>query len=211
MQQSKQPVAIVVSLRRMVLLNRYYKITKFYTFLRNTALKGGLTILLFVLVLLGLEYYVLDFNAILNKFVENYSPRAIYSFFFLSETFLGLVPPEAFIAWASKSASPWLFLFILATMSYLGGIASYFIGNRLFLLPYLRNYIENKVAHHIENLKKWGGLFVVLGAVSPIPHSMVSMASGLVKYSFKQYLLWSLFRYARFAIYALVIFQMFKK
>jgi len=207
MEQNRQPVAIAVSLRRMVLLNRYYKITKFYTFLRNTALKGGLTILFFLLVLVGLEYYVLDFNDILNNFVENYSPRAIFSSFFLSETILGLVPPEAFIAWASKSASPWLFLFILATMSYLGGVASYFIGNRLFLLPYLRNRIENKVADHIDNLKKWGGFFVVLGAVSPIPHSMVSMASGLIKYSFKQYLLWSLFRYARFAIYAWLIFK----
>lgn len=209
MQQNKQPLTIAVSYRRMVLLNRYYKITKFYSFLKDTAIKGGIGIFAVVLILLGLEYFVVDFNVLLNHFVANYSPKAIYSFFFVSETFLGLVPPEIFIAWTSKSAAPWLFLFVLATMSYLGGIASYFIGNRLFMVPYLRNYIENKVNHHIKNLKKWGGLFVVMGAVSPIPHSMVSMASGLIKYSFKQYLLWSLFRYARFLIYGLVIFQIF--
>ncbi|SMO85732.1 membrane protein YqaA, SNARE-associated domain [Saccharicrinis carchari] len=209
MQQNKQPVTIAVSMRRMVLLNRYYKITKFYSFLKNTAIRGGIGIIAFVLVLLGLEYFLLDFNVLLNNFVDTYSPRIVYSFFFLSETILGLIPPEVFIAWASKSSAPWLFLFLLASMSYLGGVASYFIGNRLFMLPFLRNYIQNKVANHIENLKKWGGFFVVLGAVSPIPHSMVSMASGLVRYNFKQYLLWSLFRYVRFLIYGLVIFQIF--
>ncbi|MDG1188919.1 MAG: short-chain dehydrogenase, partial [Flavobacteriales bacterium] len=59
------------------------------------------------------------------------------------------------------------------------------------------------------NLRKWGGVFVFLGAVSPLPHSMVSMACGLIKYNFKHYLLLSLFRYVRFLVYALVIFQVF--
>jgi hypothetical protein len=35
------------------------------------------------------------------------------------------------------------------------------------------------------------------------------MACGLIKYNFKHYLLWSLFRFARFIVYALVIFQVF--
>jgi membrane protein YqaA with SNARE-associated domain len=100
-------------------------------------------------------------------------------------------------------------LLILATISYVGGIISYLIGNRLFLIPVVKNHIENKIAKHIVNLRKWGGLFVLLGAISPIPHSLVSLASGLIKYNFRYYLIWSLFRYARFVIYALVIFKVF--
>ena len=191
------------------MLNRYYKITRFYSFLKSTAYKGGSVILVFVLLLLGLEYFLLDINSLLNSLVESYAPQIIFPFFLISETILGIIPPEIFIAWASKSATPWLFLFVLASLSYIGGIISYFIGNRLFLISSVKNYMENKVATHITNLRKWGGLFVVLGAISPIPHSMVSLASGLIKYSFKQYLLWSLFRYLRFALYALVIFHVF--
>ena len=141
--------------------------------------------------------------------VNTYSPKIIYSVFLLSETFLGLVPPEMFIAWASKLEIPWGALFILATLSYLGGIISYFLGTRLFLIPSVKNHIENKIQKHIVNLRKWGGIFVFLGAVSPVPHSIVSLASGLIKYNFKSYLLWSLFRYMRFIIYALVIFGIF--
>ncbi len=194
---------------RLHIFNRYYKITKFYSFLRSTAIKGGIAIVLFGTILLALEYFFLDFNALLNGLVTNYSPKVIFSFFLLSETVLGLVPPEIFIAWASKSSTPWLFLFILATMSYLGGIIAYFLGNRLFLIPAVKNHIENKIAIHINNLRKWGGLFVFIGAMLPLPHSIVSLACGLIKYDFKNYLLWALFRYLRFAIYALIIFQIF--
>lgn len=159
--------------------------------------------------MVGLELFILDFNNILNDFVAKYSPQAIFSFFLASETILGIVPPEIFIAWASKSATPWLFLFILASMSYLGGIIAYFIGNRLFLIPSIKNHIENKIAIHISNLRKWGGLFVFIGAMLPIPHSIVSLACGLIKYDFKHYVLWALFRFVRFGIYAAVIFQIF--
>jgi membrane protein YqaA with SNARE-associated domain len=193
----------------LVLLNRYYQITKFYSFLRNTAFKGGAGIIAFVLLLVGLELFVLDFNSLLNHLVATYSSTFIFSFFLASETILGIIPPEVFIAWSSKSANPWLFLFVLATISYAGGIISYFIGNRLFLIPSIKNHIENKIEKQIVNLRKWGGLFVLLGAISPIPHSIVSLASGLIKYNFKHYLMWSLFRYARFVIYALVIFKVF--
>lgn len=193
--------------RRLVLLNRYYKITNFYTFLGDVAIKGGTGIAVFLLLIVGLELFVIDINSLLNTLVETFSAKIIFGFFLASEAILGLVPPEIFIAWASKSATPWLFLVILATMSYVGGVISYFIGTRLFLIAPVKNHIENKVAKHIVNLRKWGGLFVVLGAISPIPHSLVSLASGLINYSFRKYLLWSLFRYLRFGLYALVIFN----
>lgn len=193
----------------LLLLNRYYMITRFYPFLKNVAIKAAILIVSFVLLLVGLEYFFLDFNTLLTKLVETFSAKYIFLSLFVSETLLGLLPPEVYIAWAAKSVSPWLFLFVLASMSYLGGIAAYFIGRRLFLVPKIKNYMENKVSTHIRNLRKWGGLFVFIGAMLPIPHSMVSMASGLIRYNFKYYLLFALFRYVRFVLYALVIFQIF--
>ena len=193
--------------KRLATLNRYYKITRFYSFLKDTSFKGGILLIIFVLLILGVNTYVVDINSLLNNLVETYSPKVIMLFFLFSESFLGLVPPEIFIVWASKSAHPSFYLFVLATISYLGGIISYLIGGRLFLIPSIKNHIEIQVAHHIVNLRKWGGLFVVLGAISPVPHSIVSLACGLIKYSFKNYLLWSLFRYLRFIVYAIVIFK----
>ncbi len=193
----------------MILMNRYYKITKFYSFLKVTAVKGGITILVFVAILLALEYFFIDINALLTTLVANYSVQAVFSVFLISETFLGLLPPEIFIAWAAKAVNPWLFLFIIATLSYIGGVIAYFIGQLLFRIPSVRYHIENKIAKHISNLRKWGGFFVFVGAMLPLPHSVVSMACGLIKYNFRNYLLWALFRYVRFVLYAIVIFSVF--
>lgn len=190
-------------------MNRYYRITKFYTFLKDTSIKAGITIFIIGLLLLGLEHFFLDFNAMLDKLVTTFSPQAILAIFALSETFFGLIPPEIFIAWSAKSAEPLLFLLFLASLSYIGGIIAYLIGKLLLQIPSIRVHLEKKIAGHIANLRKWGGLFVFIGAMLPIPHSVISMACGLIKYNFRQYLLWALFRYLRFGIYALAIFQIF--
>ncbi|MHC1776690.1 MAG: YqaA family protein [Lentimicrobium sp.] len=195
--------------QKILIINRYYKITRFYTFLKDTTIKAGLTIFAIGLILLGLEHFFLDFNVLLDKLVTTFSTQAILLVFLISETFLGLIPPEIFIAWSAKSAYPLLFLFFLATISYTGGVIAYLIGNLLFMIPSVRNHLEKKIAGHIINLRKWGGFFVFIGAMLPIPHSVVSMACGLIKYRFTDYLLWALFRFLRFGIYALVIFQVF--
>lgn len=199
----------MITQAKVLALHRYYRITKFYAFLKDTAFKGGITILAFVAVLVGLEYFFIDINSLLNSLVENYSPVIVVSFFLISETILGIVPPEIFIAWSAKSVTPWLFLFFLATASYVGGILAYYTGTLLFRIPSVSFYIKHKIALHIKNLRKWGGFFVVVGALLPIPHSVVSLASGLIKYDFRSYLLWALFRYVRFGVYALVIFKIF--
>ena len=195
--------------KRLSLINRYFKITQFYSFIKSTAFKGAIVAIIFIVLLLFVDSFIVDIGSLLTNLVETCSPLVILSVFLLSESFLGLLPPEIFIAWASKSSNSYLNLFLLSSISYIGGIISYFIGNRLFLIPSVKDHIELKIAKHITNLRKWGGIFVFLGAVSPIPHSIVSMACGLIKYNFKYYLLWSLFRFIRFLVYALVIFQVF--
>ena len=195
--------------KRLSLINRYFKITQFYSFIKSTAFKGAIVAIIFIVLLLFVDSFIVDIGSLLTNLVETCSPLVILSVFLLSESLLGLLPPEIFIAWASKSSNSYLNLFLLSSISYIGGIISYFIGNRLFLIPSVKDHIELKIAKHIINLRKWGGIFVFLGAVSPIPHSIVSMACGLIKYNFKYYLLWSLFRFIRFLVYALVIFQVF--
>ena len=194
-------------LRRWSLVHRYYKITRFYSFLKNTAYQAFFMIVIFVLLLMAVNFFIIDINLLINNILETYSPKIVILCFLISESILGLIPPEIFILWSSKSGSPFLFLFALATVSYIGGAVSYFIGMRISLMPAVSKHVERKIKQHIINLRKWGGLFIVLGAISPIPHSIVSIGAGLIDYKFKYYLLWSLFRYLRFVIYYLVILQ----
>jgi len=196
------------ALKRCSLVNRYYKITGFYSFLKKIAYQAFFIIVIFVLLLMAFNFFIIDVNLFIHNILERYSPKMVILCFLISESLLGLIPPEIFIWWSSKSTSPSLFLFAIATVSYIGGAVSYFIGMRISLRPAISKHVERKIKQHIINLRKWGGFFIVLGAMSPIPHSIVSIGAGLINYKFKYYLLWSLFRYLRFIIYYLIILQL---
>lgn len=188
-------------------MNRYYTLTEFYSFLKRIALKGLWLTLFFVGSILLIDNFIVDIEKLLTLFVENSNAIFVLIVFYVSETFLGLLPPEVFIAWTSKMSNPWLMLFITATLSYAGGITAYFIGRRLRKIPIIHDRIKFHIAKHLINLRKWGGFLVVVGAMLPIPHSIISMSSGFIDFKFKHYILWALFRYLRFFIFGLVIFR----
>lgn len=193
---------------RFRLLHQYYSYTGFYTFVKKSVVKSILPIALFVGALFFVHYFVVDFNALFATIIEKYSPFTIIAVFFISESLLGLVPPEIFIAWAGKSAEPILYLSFLALFSYIGGIISYFIGRSIAKLPKVFNYLEVKMKKHLIMIRKWGGFLIVVGALLPIPFAITSIAAGVINYKFRNYLLFGLLRFLRFVIYALVIFHL---
>ena len=95
---------------KLALLHRYYKITHFYLFLKKSAYKSLFMIFIFVFLIMGVNFFVVDINSLINNVVETYSPSIIILFFLFSESILGLIPPEIFILWSSRSAYPFLFL-----------------------------------------------------------------------------------------------------
>lgn len=192
---------------RWKLLHQYYSYTGFYKFVGQSLKKAILPILLFIGALLAVNEYVININHVLVTVTETFSPLGILSVFLVSETLLGLVPPELFIAWAGKSAMPLLYLSLLALASYLGGIFSYWGGKAITRIPAVHNYLETKMSKHIKNTEKWGGFLIVVGALLPIPFSITSIAAGIINYKFRHYLLFGLLRFVRFYGYAIVIFK----
>lgn len=193
---------------RIRLLHQYYHYTGFYSFVWKSLKKAVLPIVIFVGALWAIDYYLLDIEKMLVTITETYAPIEVLAIFFLSESLLGLVPPELFIAWAGKSVSPFLYLTFLATASYLGGVVSYFIGVGITKIPAVHQAMEQKMAKHIKNTRKWGGFLIVVGALLPIPFAMTSIAAGIIKFPFSSYLIFGMLRYARFYLYSLVIFEM---
>ncbi len=193
---------------KLQLLHQYYSYTGFYKFLGTSLKKALPPILLFIAGLLIINYCVININDLLLYVTDNYADYIVFSVFFASESLLGLIPPEIFIAWSDKASSPILYLSILALLSYLGGVISYFIGKSITKIPSVHEYLEVKMAKHIKNTRKWGGFLIVVGALLPIPFSITSIAAGMIKYSFTSYLLFGLLRFVRFYLYALAIFSL---
>ena len=188
-------------------LHNYYQRTGFYMFIWESLKKAFLPLVAVVVALVLFNKYVYNINEGLQKMTETFSRPSIFSVFYVSETILGLIPPEIFIAWSKKTPTPLMNLTILATLSYLGGLTSYFLGRAALNIKSIKEYLEVKMAANLKNTKKWGSLLVVAGALLPLPFAISCMASGMIKYPFSRVVLFGLFRFLRFAIYAWAIFS----
>lgn len=189
------------------LLHQYYSYTGFYTFIGSSLKKAMLPFSVIIVGLLLFNKFIFNINEALHSLTEMFSTVGILVLFFISESLLGLIPPEIFIAWTKKTTEPILNLIYLATLSYIGGIISYFIGKAVLRIKSVKNYLENKMAKQLKNTTKWGGFLIVVGALLPVPFSMTCLAAGMIKYPLRGVLLFGLLRFARFAIYGVAIFQ----
>ena len=189
------------------LLHQYYRYTGFYTFIGNSLKKSAIPVILIIFGLYLVNEFVFTIDDGLEFLTQTFSRTGVLIVFFISETLLGLIPPEIFIGWSKKTATPIFNLSILATLSYTGGILSYFIGKTIQKITTVKNYLEVKMAKHLKNTGKWGGFLILIGALLPVPFSITCVAAGMIKYPLKGVVLFGLFRFVRFALYAWAIFN----
>lgn len=188
-------------------LHNYYQRTGFYMFIWESLKKAFLPIVLVVIGLFVFNKYVFNINDGLQTMTETFSRTSLLITFFISETILGLVPPEIFIAWCKKTPTPILNLAILALLSYSGGILAYYLGKASLKINAVKEYLEVKMAKHLKNTKKWGGFLILVGALLPLPFAISCLTAGMIKYPIKNVIIFGLFRFLRFAIYGWAIFS----
>ncbi|HBE42343.1 MAG TPA: hypothetical protein DDW27_14280, partial [Bacteroidales bacterium] len=86
--------------------------------------------------------YLINVTALFNFFSDHLSDPFIFIVFLLSESSLGMIPPDLFVIWSAKFSSPFLLLTILGFLSYLGGIIAYYIGHWLSGQTRIKEYSE---------------------------------------------------------------------
>jgi membrane protein YqaA with SNARE-associated domain len=192
---------------RLKLLHQYYKYTGFYRFIFSNTKKALIPLIIVIGILLYINYKVISINDMMLYITTNFSDFTIFSIFFASESFLGLIPPDIFIAWTKNSQSPLLYLSFLALLSYLGGVVAYFTGKSLLLVPLINEYFQGKMIKHIKNMQKWGGFLIAVGALLPLPFAMACLAAGMINFSKKYFFLFASLRVFRFIIYGYAIYS----
>lgn len=187
----------------------YYRRSGTYRFVGVNSLK-----LLAVMVLLGvaaylLNKYVIEIDKISMYLTENFSTPAVFTFFFLSESTLGIFAPELVLVWISTFSYPWLWALFIALISYLGGLTAYYLGTKLHQLPIVHSWVDIKFEAQFKQIRKFGGILVVLGTLTPLPYSPICIVSGVVGFPYQKFLLLTLTRFIRVFIYAIIIFNAF--
>jgi membrane protein YqaA with SNARE-associated domain len=180
-----------------------------YTFIKANLFK----LLLSIGAILGIFYlfdaYIFDIDSAAKWATEFFSPQGLVSIFFLSEISIGFITPELLIVWADETLKPRWMLTILASLSYLAGIIGYFLGQFWRTRAFVRNFLLDRYKETFSQLNRFGGLLIVLAALTPLPYPIVSQLSGMNDYPFQKFALLTLVRFLRFAIYGALLYNLF--
>ncbi len=186
--------------------HNYYSRTGFYGFLLKNIFKILAILTAIVFIFLGLEKWVLDFDQIFSNLFHNLNYITVLAIFITSESVFGLIPPDLFIIWARNFEHQWAIVSLLAALSYIGGLISYFIGTRLRRIPKLNTFVAKKLDSHFKQVKRWGAVFILVAAIFPVPYSIACMVSGVLKFPVKLFFILGIARIARFFSYAAVLY-----
>lgn len=173
---------------------------------------GGLLKLILGLALLGgavwaFNRYVYDLGTGIDLIFDQFSIPGIFAVFFASESLLGMIPIDLFIAWAGQLPQPVAATALLAVLSYAGGVVSYYEGRWLGRFPKVQAWLARKYPKLWENFLRYGWLFISIAAITPLPFSPVCLIAGMLGTSKKVFFLSALTRLGRYALYGWVLFQ----
>ncbi len=127
----------------------------------------------------------------------------LFSVFFLSETFIGIIPPELFIIWASsKPLSIYLlYLMLMSVLSWAGGLIAYMAGKQFHNLVWVQRLtrLEN-FQRYARLYRKFGAVVIVVSALTPLPYAMISFLSASFRFPPRKYLIYSATRFLKFVL-----------
>jgi membrane protein YqaA with SNARE-associated domain len=179
-----------------------------YTLAWKAILRLLIATVIIVGIFLVLQSTITDFSEHIKVFINHWKPRFVLVLFFVSESLLGLIPPDFFIAWSHQFTHDIAMLSLLGVLSYVGGIVSYLIGLKIGNNKKVNNFFKHRFASHMHKVYQFGGIAIVFSAIFPFPYSVVCMAAGTVKYSFKKLLILGLTRFIRFYGYAIIVYNL---
>ncbi len=190
----------------MLRRHRYYAKSGFYSFLIKNTIKVLVIVAAIIVTLLAVEKWIIDTDVFFEYLFRDLNNGLVIAVFGISQALLGFIPPDLFIIWSRKFENPWPIVSLLAILSYIGGIVSFSLGMKIQTIPRISQYISVRFKNTSSKVRRWGGLFIVLAALFPIPYSTVCFIIGMMKYPFKLFIWLGLFRILRFFIYGLVLF-----
>ncbi|HBF21620.1 MAG TPA: hypothetical protein DDW81_16090 [Cryomorphaceae bacterium] len=185
----------------------YFKRTGRYRFVGKNLLRVFGVIAAFAAGAWFVTTYLIDLDTVMNFIFNRFPKWVVVGTLLLSESVIGLLPPDLYIFWAKTLPNPYAMVLVLSLVSYAGGVISYFVGTQLYKIPRVKQWVHVRFAEQFLAFRKYGGLLIFISAMAPLPFSWVSVVSGVVKYPLLKFLLIALSRLLRFFLYAFVFYQ----
>ena len=150
-----------------------------------------------------LEGPLSDAQKYLSRFQDHMLDNKLtfYSIYSISEL-LSFLPPEVFILTLEQSSAG-LYLLdvsILSAISYLAGILMYLLGIGMGRLSFFKRFIYRFYKRELRQLKRFGGILILLAALTPVPYVLICLLVGASGLSFRSFWVYAASRFLRFLI-----------
>lgn len=139
-------------------------------------------------------------------FVERFGPLGIALGFFLPDATNLPIPHDLFLVMGAASGMPmWQIILAGSTGSILGGAVAYKLSARLREWSWIQKQLEGRGGAVHRVVEDYGAIAVAVGAVTPLPYSLMAWAAGLLDMRYSTFLAISLLRIVRVAGYFILI------
>lgn len=137
-------------------------------------------------------------------------PLVIFGIFLFSEVVFGIIPPEIFMIWSLRSEIMSQYIVnvaALSSISYLAGLIGYYVGSHFSTTRLYGSIKKNYLGKYEKQFSRYGGFLIIVAALTPIPFSAICMLMGAVGFSFRKLMIFTLTRFLRFLVYAMIIWE----
>lgn len=184
---------------------RYSRKSGLLSFVISNFIKVAAIIAAVIVAVWILNSFIIQVSDIPGFLIDNFRTEVVLLFFLLTESVLGLIPPDFFILWVSEMNSFYLWVGLLGLLSYAGGFIAYYLGCTLAKFPRWKTRLLKFYANHLDKINKWGVIFIIIAALFPLPYATVCTLAGILKFPVNRLAFVGLFRIARFFIYAPIV------
>ncbi len=163
-------------------------------------------VVVFAGVSLGAAWFRPELRALGIAFVQRFGYAGMAAGAFAADAFMFPIPPQFYLLTAVTAGAPQVpSVAVVCVASVLASNVAYHVAGTLARVPFVRHRIERSRGKIDPLFARYGYYAVAVGAVSPIPFSLLCYLAGLYRVPYRVYAVLVLLRIPRLLVFYLLI------
>lgn len=164
---------------------------------------------LYLLAMKLLSFTDIGKSEVWKQFILDFGVQGVVLYVYLVD--LLVLPLSVDFIWPFVMGwNPFFAIFVMGSSSVAGAVSAYLIGRLVGLIPPIKRWVMKVSGTQTEELiTKYGVWAIVISGLTPLPFSTICTVAGVVKIPPHLFLLGSLIRYVRMAIYYVIFVGIF--
>lgn len=152
------------------------------------------------------HFWLEPFKAFAQATIESLGMPGVLFGLWMTDTFTFPIPTDMYLAVAVGAEAPLIpTLIAICLVSMFAGNCGYFVGPRITKIGFIRRRVEAFRPRGEKLFARWGVWAVAIGALTPLPYSIMCWTAGIYKMPYRKFFWATFFRIPRMIAYYLII------